>query len=212
MYGDFEAQRHWMEVTLHLPLREWYYYDTQWWGLDYPPLTAYVSLLFAKLYSRYRSMLMSRGEFINPAWLELDKSRGIESHALKVFMRFTVILSDYLLFIPSLLFYTHCTHPSARKIDKVQIFGINLCVGSRIHTYSSSTFSSSHRSRTFSVQFNHVGIIHIILNSTISRLSSSYSRCYPFRFIPLFQTNGIILRSCNIHLSPLHFFSSTNST
>ena len=49
MYGDFEAQRHWMELTLHVPLKEWYYHDTQWWGLDYPPLTAYISLLFAKL-------------------------------------------------------------------------------------------------------------------------------------------------------------------
>ena len=23
MYGDYEAQRHWMEVTLHLPIDEW---------------------------------------------------------------------------------------------------------------------------------------------------------------------------------------------
>lgn len=22
-YGDFEAQRHWMEVTIHLPIKEW---------------------------------------------------------------------------------------------------------------------------------------------------------------------------------------------
>lgn len=32
-----------MEVTLHLPISEWYYHDLQYWGLDYPPLTAYVS-------------------------------------------------------------------------------------------------------------------------------------------------------------------------
>ena len=47
MYGDFEAQRHWMEVTWHLPLADWYRAtpdnDLQYWGLDYPPLTAYVS-------------------------------------------------------------------------------------------------------------------------------------------------------------------------
>lgn len=65
-------------------------------------------------------MLMSRGNWINPRWFELDKSRGIESHELKVFMRFTVIISDYLLFIPSFLFYTHHAIPSTRKIDKVQ--------------------------------------------------------------------------------------------
>lgn len=45
MYGDYEAQRHWMEITTHLPFREWYTYDLQYWGLDYPPLTAYVSWL-----------------------------------------------------------------------------------------------------------------------------------------------------------------------
>ena len=27
MFGDFEAQRHWMEITQHLPVREWYWYD-----------------------------------------------------------------------------------------------------------------------------------------------------------------------------------------
>lgn len=32
-----------MELTLHLPLSRWYEYDLQYWGLDYPPLTAYVS-------------------------------------------------------------------------------------------------------------------------------------------------------------------------
>lgn len=25
MFGDFEAQRHWMEITYHLPYTEWYY-------------------------------------------------------------------------------------------------------------------------------------------------------------------------------------------
>jgi alpha-1,3-glucosyltransferase len=62
MFGDFEAQRHWMELTLHTPLKKWYYYDTQWWGLDYPPLTAYVSLLFAKLYYPFRRGLILVGK------------------------------------------------------------------------------------------------------------------------------------------------------
>jgi hypothetical protein len=34
MFGDFEAQRHWLEITLHLPVREWYFYDLPYWGLD----------------------------------------------------------------------------------------------------------------------------------------------------------------------------------
>ena len=38
-----------MEITLHTPVREWYVNtsdnDLRYWGLDYPPLTAYQSLL-----------------------------------------------------------------------------------------------------------------------------------------------------------------------
>lgn len=50
MFGDYEAQRHWMELTNHLPLRQWYKYDLQYWGLDYPPLTAYHSWLCGKMW------------------------------------------------------------------------------------------------------------------------------------------------------------------
>ena len=50
MFGDYEAQRHWMEITIHLPFQQWYTYDLKYWGLDYPPLTAYVSWLCGKLY------------------------------------------------------------------------------------------------------------------------------------------------------------------
>ena len=45
LFGDYEAQRHWMEVTTNLPLHAWYTggpgNDLAYWGLDYPPLTAY---------------------------------------------------------------------------------------------------------------------------------------------------------------------------
>lgn len=48
MHGDFEAQRHWMELTTNLPISRWYFYDLQYWGLDYPPLTAYHSWVLGK--------------------------------------------------------------------------------------------------------------------------------------------------------------------
>lgn len=51
MYGDFEAQRHWLELTQHLSLSEWYLYDLQYWGLDYPPLTAFHSWICGHMYA-----------------------------------------------------------------------------------------------------------------------------------------------------------------
>ncbi len=48
-FGDFEAQRHWMEMTYHLPYSQWYTYSEDWWRLDYPPLSAWVSLWCAKV-------------------------------------------------------------------------------------------------------------------------------------------------------------------
>lgn len=53
IFGDYEAQRHWQEVTVNLPVTEWYRNGTDndllYWGLDYPPLTAYHSYLIGKM-------------------------------------------------------------------------------------------------------------------------------------------------------------------
>ncbi|KAI9710751.1 MAG: Glucosyltransferase-like protein [Bogoriella megaspora] len=89
MHGDFEAQRHWMEITIHLPVSQWYFYDLQYWGLDYPPLTAYHSWVLGKI-----------GSLINAEWFALDASRGIESQDLKVYMRATSFISEYLIYVP----------------------------------------------------------------------------------------------------------------
>lgn len=90
--GDFEAQRHWMELTIHLPAQEWYFFDLQYWGLDYPPLTAYHLYFCGKI-----------GSLIDPSWFALNDSRGIEITSLKLFMRITSLVSDLLIFMPPLL-------------------------------------------------------------------------------------------------------------
>lgn len=100
MYGDFEAQRHWMEITIHTPIKEWYVQtnlnDLQYWGLDYPPLTAYVSYVFGIL-----------ATFIYPDLVELTKSRGHESENGKTFMRNSVLLCDCLIFFPAICYFIH---------------------------------------------------------------------------------------------------------
>ena len=98
--GDFEAQRHWMEVTLHLGAGEWYagahaLNDLQYWGLDYPPLTAYLSKLFGAV---------AHSPFVGLQQLvELGASRGHESPEGKLFMRLTVLLSDVLVALPGIV-------------------------------------------------------------------------------------------------------------
>lgn len=109
MFGDYEAQRHWQEVTYNLPVQEWYFNTTEndlnYWGLDYPPLTAYHSLICAYV-----------AKSINPDWVELHTSRGYESPTHKVFMRATVLVADLMIFIPAVVLYCfYLTDGSSKK-------------------------------------------------------------------------------------------------
>lgn len=96
MYGDFEAQRHWQEVTVNLPISDWYTNsssnDLMYWGLDYPPLTAYHSWCMGVI-----------AKVLNPAYIRLHSSRGITDDAHKAFMRSTVLVMDFCLYIPFML-------------------------------------------------------------------------------------------------------------
>lgn len=106
MHGDYEAQRHWMEITTNLPISQWYFYDLEYWGLDYPPLTAYHSWLFGNV-----------GSLINPAWFALTTSRGMEEPLLKVFMRATVIISEYLVYMPAAIIFIR-TYSQLQSVNK----------------------------------------------------------------------------------------------
>eukprot|EP01138_Halocafeteria_seosinensis_P004543 gb/GECG01004647.1/.p1 GENE.gb/GECG01004647.1/~~gb/GECG01004647.1/.p1 ORF type:complete len:360 (+),score=17.41 gb/GECG01004647.1/:1-1080(+) len=105
MHGDFEAQRHWMEITVNLPPSEWYHdspsNNLEYWGLDYPPLSAYHSWLFGKIAQR-----------IYPPLVELFKSRGIETSEAKLFMRLSVLFSE-LIFVLALWITYRCLLPAA---------------------------------------------------------------------------------------------------
>ncbi|WFD20124.1 dolichyl-P-Glc:Man9GlcNAc2-PP-dolichol alpha-1,3-glucosyltransferase [Malassezia caprae] len=96
MYGDFEAQRHWMELALHLPVRRWYRYDLLYWGLDYPPLTAWVSYACARLATLF--------PVLQPA-LALRSSRGSETPEMVLFMRLSVLILDVLVYMPAVAWF-----------------------------------------------------------------------------------------------------------
>ncbi|WAR23270.1 ALG6-like protein [Mya arenaria] len=94
MFGDYEAQRHWQEVAVNLPVQEWYKNssrnDLMYWGLDYPPLTAYHSYLCGLV-----------AKYLKPDWVALNISRGYESYEHKLFMRYSVLLVDVFIFFPA---------------------------------------------------------------------------------------------------------------
>ncbi|XP_070795597.1 dolichyl pyrophosphate Man9GlcNAc2 alpha-1,3-glucosyltransferase isoform X2 [Pituophis catenifer annectens] len=109
MYGDYEAQRHWQEITYNLPVKHWYFNTSdnnlQYWGLDYPPLTAYHSLLCAYV-----------AKLINPNWITLYTSRGYESQSHKLFMRASVLVADMLVYIPAVILY--CCYLKETSVKK----------------------------------------------------------------------------------------------
>lgn len=97
MYGDFEAQRHWMEITRNLPIAEWYHNTTKndlmYWGLDYPPLTAFVSYAFGSIM-----------QYLDADMIALGTSRGYETLGSKSMMRSSVILADLLVLFPAVYY------------------------------------------------------------------------------------------------------------
>ncbi|TYH55563.1 hypothetical protein ES332_D09G243500v1 [Gossypium tomentosum] len=97
-FGDYEAQRHWMEITLNLPPKDWYrnssVNDLSYWGLDYPPLTAYQSYVHGVFLKTF-----------DPDSVALFTSRGYESYLGKLLMRWTVLSSDVLIFFPAVLYF-----------------------------------------------------------------------------------------------------------
>ncbi|KAL0225630.1 hypothetical protein P9112_012954 [Eukaryota sp. TZLM1-RC] len=96
LYGDFEAQRHWLEITVNLPISHWYKNSTDndlnYWGLDYPPLTAYHSFFLGKI-----------AQVVHPKMIELHISRGSNDSMTKLFMRAASLTMDCTLLFPAIV-------------------------------------------------------------------------------------------------------------
>uniref|UniRef100_T1JQD0 Alpha-1,3-glucosyltransferase n=1 Tax=Tetranychus urticae TaxID=32264 RepID=T1JQD0_TETUR len=85
-------------ITYNLQPSEWYKNSTDndllYWGLDYPPLTAYHSWVNGFI-----------GKSINESWVRLHTSRGTQGYDHKVFMRSTVLISDVVIYFTGLIYY-----------------------------------------------------------------------------------------------------------
>ena len=103
-FGDFEAQRHWMEITTNLNISNWYTNDKltnpqNYWPIDYPPCSAYHSWFFGTIF-----------KIIYPKSVGLLTSIGFESHVLKILMRLSALISDIIFFHISsniIIYYFH---------------------------------------------------------------------------------------------------------
>ena len=90
-FGDFEAQRHWMEITINIAPKDWYTNSInntkEYWPLDYPPMSGYHSFILGHILNK-----------IMPDSVELIKSHGFENYRFKIIMRLFVLISDLITF------------------------------------------------------------------------------------------------------------------
>ncbi|XP_041509141.1 dolichyl pyrophosphate Man9GlcNAc2 alpha-1,3-glucosyltransferase isoform X1 [Microtus oregoni] len=178
MFGDYEAQRHWQEITFNLPVKEWYFNSSdnnlQYWGLDYPPLTAYHSLLCAYV-----------ARFINPDWVALHTSRGYESQEHKLFMRATVLVADLLIYIPAVLLYCNSLKESSPKRKIASALCILLYPGLILIDYGHFQYNS------VSLGFALWGVLGVscdwdLLGSLAFCLALNYKQMELYHSLPFF--------------------------
>ncbi|XP_036899365.1 dolichyl pyrophosphate Man9GlcNAc2 alpha-1,3-glucosyltransferase [Sturnira hondurensis] len=178
MFGDYEAQRHWQEITFNLPVNQWYFNSSDnnllYWGLDYPPLTAYHSLLCAYV-----------AKMINPDWIALHTSRGYESQAHKLFMRATVLIADLLIYIPAVILYCCCLKEMSSKKKVANVLCILLYPGLILIDYGHFQYNS------VSLGFALWGVLGVschwdMLGSLAFCLALNYKQMELYHSLPFF--------------------------
>ncbi|KAK4538621.1 hypothetical protein CDCA_CDCA19G4646 [Cyanidium caldarium] len=89
-YGDYEAHRHWSAVTLHQrPPETWYRYRVEYWGIDYPPWSAFHAYAMGRL-----------AQWLGVADAVALSADGYESATSRAVFRALVVVNDAALFFP----------------------------------------------------------------------------------------------------------------
>lgn len=202
MFGDFEAQRHWMEITLNLPMSTWYFNTTGnnllYWGLDYPPLTAYHSLLCG-----YIAKLMV------PESVQLLTSHGYESSEHKYFMRLCVLVSDLLIYIPSILYFfsiegkVFATQAKAKvqSVSQSFVFIVALVYPGIILIDHGHFQFNCISLGLFIWACYHLGLNNHILTSALFCLSVNYKQMELYHALPFFfYYLGLVYKTKSIRL------------
>ena len=97
-YGDFECHRSWQAQTYFYPPSQWYTNTTlsnsSYWPIDYPPLCSY----YHRLMSLTTTYHLGDVPLTTHGYMEEDYVS---------YMRFWVILAEYLIFVPSCIFFVY---------------------------------------------------------------------------------------------------------
>lgn len=86
---DFDVHRNWLAITNKLPILEWYTESTSQWTLDYPPFFAY----FEWVLSQFVPKAVAADGCLDIV------EKGMYGFPTVVFQRFTVIVSEIVLFV-----------------------------------------------------------------------------------------------------------------
>jgi alpha-1,3-glucosyltransferase len=104
--GDFEAQRHWVEVTHGVPRAAWYRdgpgNSMQHWGLDYPPLSALHAWgIGAATRAAIAVLPVSNATALWEQSFGLVASHGAESDEIRFIMRAAALVTDVVMYFSS---------------------------------------------------------------------------------------------------------------
>jgi alpha-1,3-glucosyltransferase len=101
-----------------VPISEWYSHDLEYWGLDYPPLTAYHSFLMgfiARLSPTTAQYVTLRPHSFNSTQEEsiewervMGKMESSNQGGMRNWMRATVVIGDLFMWVSAVLWY--CWH------------------------------------------------------------------------------------------------------
>ena len=128
------------------------------------------------------------GSLFKPSWFALYTSRGIEDQLLKVYMRATVILSEYLVYIPATIIFN-------RKLAQQQ----------GVSKWESSIALTAILMQPATILIDHAHFQYntVMLGSVVASLSSLYSDRYMWACV--FFVSSLCFKQMALYYAPITF-------